>query len=69
VSIWLTFALVLGAAYLLLICWIAFEFITAPLVDEELRVISDPHRRMSPRRRRKIRGGHSEAPPSPAETV
>jgi len=69
VSIWLTFALVLGATYLLLICWMAFEFATAPLLDEELRVISDPHGRISPRRIPTGHGGHSPAPRNPAETV
>jgi hypothetical protein len=69
VSIWLTLALVLGVTYLLLICWMAFEFTTAPLLDEEFRVISDPHRRMSPRRRQKRRGRHSAAAPNPPETV
>ena len=42
-SIWLTFALGVGAIYLLMFCWLAFAFVTAPLLAEEEGVISDPH--------------------------
>jgi hypothetical protein len=69
VSNWLIFALVLGATYALLICWMAFEVTTAPLLDTELRVISDPHHRMSPRGRWRSRGRRSGASANPAETV
>ena len=42
-SNWLTFALGAGAIYLLMFCWLAFVFVTAPLLDDEPRVVSDPH--------------------------
>lgn len=40
-SIWLTIALGVGAIYLLMFCWLAFVVVTAPLLDDEMRVISD----------------------------
>jgi len=46
-SIWYAIGATAGVVYLALCAWFVFEIITAPLVDEEFRVISDPHHRMT----------------------
>ena len=48
--IWYLIGATLGVIYLGLCVWVVFEVITSPLVDEDGRVISDPHHRMSKRR-------------------
>jgi hypothetical protein len=49
--IWYLVGATLGVVYLGFCVWFIFEVITAPLVDEDGTVISDPHHRMSRRRR------------------
>jgi len=52
-SIWYAIGATAGVVYLALCVWFVIEVITAPLVDEEFMVISDPYHRMSgPRRSR-----------------
>ena len=48
--IWYLVGATLGVVYLGFCVWFIFEVITAPLVDEDGTVISDPHHRMSRRR-------------------
>jgi hypothetical protein len=48
-SIWISLALVFGALSLLTVLWIAFETVTAPVLDDELRVVSDPYHRVATR--------------------
>ena len=45
--IWYLVGATLGVVYLGFCVWFAFEVITAPLVDEDGRVISDPHHSMA----------------------
>ena len=48
--IWYLVGATLGVVYLGFCLWFVFEVITAPLVDEDGKVISDPHHRMSRQR-------------------
>jgi hypothetical protein len=47
--IWYLIGAALGVVYLGLCVWFVFEVVTAPLVDEAGRAVSDPHHRMSGR--------------------
>jgi len=49
--IWYVVAAALGLVYLGFFVWFVVEAITAPLVDDDGTLISDPHHRMSGRRR------------------
>lgn len=46
-SMWFTIGVTVGLVYLALCAWFVIEIITAPLVDEHDRAISDPHHRTS----------------------
>lgn len=50
-SMWYAIGATVGLLYPALCVWFVIEVITAPLVDEYDRVISDPHHRMSGSRR------------------
>jgi hypothetical protein len=73
-SMWYVIGATVGLVYLALCAWFMIEVITAPLVDQDDRVISDAHHRMSrPRRsrwyRRRLRSAPEEAasPPDQAD--
>ena len=51
-SMWYAIGATVGLLYLALCVWFVIEVITAPLVDEQYRVISNPHRTSGPRRSR-----------------
>ena len=40
------FVVIVASIYAVLIAWFLWQVYTAPLVDENFRVISDPHHRM-----------------------
>ena len=48
--IWYVVGATLGLVYLGFFVWFVFEAVTAPLVDDDGTLISDPHHRMSGRR-------------------
>ena len=50
-SIWYAIGTAVGVVFLAFALWFLVEAITAPLLDEQSRVISDPYRRMSRRNR------------------
>jgi len=69
-SMWYVIGATIGLVYLALCVWFVIEVVTAPLVDEDDRVISDPHHRMSGsrrsrryRRRRRSSPGEAASPP------
>lgn len=71
-SMWFSIGATVGLLYLALSAWFAIEVITAPLVDEDGRVISDPHHRMSgsPRSKwylRLLRGSRDGAASPPGQ--
>jgi len=72
-SMWYAIGATVGLVYLALCVWFVIEAVTAPLVDEDGRVISDPHLRMSgsrglSRHRRRPRASYEAqaSPSSPA---
>ncbi len=73
-SMWYAIGATVGLVYLALCVWFVIEVVTAPLVDEDDRVISDPHHRMSGSRRsrwyrKRLRSspGEGASPPGQAD--
>ena len=65
-SMWYVIGATVGLVYLALCVWFVIEVVTAPLVDEDDRVISDPHHRMSgSRRSRRYRRRQRNSPEAP----
>jgi hypothetical protein len=46
VILWIVIGGLLGALLIMFAAWFSWEWYTAPLLDEDMNVISDPHHRM-----------------------